>query len=201
MGYEAAGLEQREVGDLILIPGHKDKIKIVGVSSDRHQDDGTIFLPLGLVQKMFKKEGLLTRCGGTHQEGAGSKELEDRLYNLPDVQAVSMAAGGRCTIRSLVGTAVRDGLFHCGHRHPHRHVGGHESTIITSRFKLKGLKSSGFLKAWAPCPVLCSSSSCWKTLFLCFAGGLLGIGMAFAREKAYDSWPFETSCPTPQRVP
>ena len=54
MGYEAAELEQREVGDMLLIPEKNVEVKVVGVlKRTGTQDDGTIFLPLETVQKIF----------------------------------------------------------------------------------------------------------------------------------------------------
>src|SRR5512134_1822093 len=61
MGYEAAELEQREVGDLILIPEKNIELKVVGIlGRSGTQDDGTIFVPLRTVQKIFGKEQELT---------------------------------------------------------------------------------------------------------------------------------------------
>ncbi len=56
MGYEAAELEQREVGDLILIPEKNVQFKVVGIlNGTGTQDDGTIFVPLGTLQKIFDR--------------------------------------------------------------------------------------------------------------------------------------------------
>ena len=47
MGYEAAELEQREVGDKILMPEKNVEFKVVGIlERTGTQDDGTIFVPL-----------------------------------------------------------------------------------------------------------------------------------------------------------
>lgn len=183
MGYEAAELEQREVGDLILIPGHKDKIKIVGVlQRTGTQDDGTIFLPLGLVQKMFKKEDLLTGVGVRIKKGLDSQKLEDRLYNLPDVQVVSMAQV-KDTIISLVGTA-RVMVFSIAVIAILIAMLGVINTIIMSVFER--FKEIGILKSMGAMPGDIFKLILLETLFLCLAGGLLGIGMAFALEKATD---------------
>ena len=53
-GYEVAELEQREVGDLYLIPEKEVEVKVVGIlERTGTQDDGTIFLPLKTVQTVF----------------------------------------------------------------------------------------------------------------------------------------------------
>jgi putative ABC transport system permease protein len=56
MGFEAAELEQREVGDNILMPEKNVEFKVVGIL-DRTgtQDDGTIFVPLKRLQKIFNR--------------------------------------------------------------------------------------------------------------------------------------------------
>ena len=62
MGYEAAELEQREVGDKILMPEKNVEFTVTGIlGRTGTQDDGTIFLPLKTMQKVFDKAGLLKR--------------------------------------------------------------------------------------------------------------------------------------------
>ena len=57
MGYEAAELEQREVGDMILMPEKNVQFKVVGIlSRTGTQDDGTIFVPLKTLQKIFGQD-------------------------------------------------------------------------------------------------------------------------------------------------
>ncbi len=64
MGFEAAELEQREVGDLLLIAEKELEVKVVGVlKRTGTQDDGTIFLPIRTVQKIFGRNGELTGLG------------------------------------------------------------------------------------------------------------------------------------------
>src|SRR4030042_1122164 len=61
LGYEAAELEQREVGDLLLITEKNVEVKVVGIlKRTGTQDDGTIFLPLKAVQKIFGIKDELT---------------------------------------------------------------------------------------------------------------------------------------------
>ncbi|MGD0783522.1 MAG: ABC transporter permease, partial [Candidatus Aminicenantales bacterium] len=105
LGYEAAELEQREVGDKILIPEKNIEFKVVGIlARSGTQDDGTIFTPIQTLQKDFKQEGKVTAVGIKVYRSANTTELENRLYDLPDVQVVSMAQV-KTTIMSLVSTA------------------------------------------------------------------------------------------------
>lgn len=69
IGFEAAEFEQRHVGDELLIPDsslpfEERVLKVVGIL-DRvgNQTDGTVFVPLSLLQKTFKLEGQLTGVG------------------------------------------------------------------------------------------------------------------------------------------
>ena len=104
-GYEAAELEQREVGDKYLIPEKEVEVTVVGVlKRSGTQDDGTIFLPIGTVQKVFGQPGQLTGIGIKVRKDADMAAFEERMYKLPDVQVVSLAQVKQ-TIMSLVSTA------------------------------------------------------------------------------------------------
>jgi putative ABC transport system permease protein len=64
IGYEAAELEQREVGDILLIPDKEIELKVVGIlKRSGTQDDGTIFVPYKALQKACDVEGKLTSVG------------------------------------------------------------------------------------------------------------------------------------------
>ncbi|HWU40197.1 MAG TPA: ABC transporter permease, partial [Candidatus Acidoferrum sp.] len=105
MGYEAAELEQREVGDKILIPGKNVQFKVVGIlERTGTQDDGTIFVPLKTAQKVFGKAGEITTLGIKVKKGVDSARLEEKMYQLQDVQVVSMAQV-KDTIMKLISTA------------------------------------------------------------------------------------------------
>jgi putative ABC transport system permease protein len=105
LGYEAAELEQREIGDTMLLSGSEEEFKVAGVlNRTGTQDDGMIFLPLKSLQKTFHKEGQLTMLGIQLNKDADSNAFEEELYKLQDVQVVSMAQV-KNTIMSLVASA------------------------------------------------------------------------------------------------
>ncbi|MDR1323583.1 MAG: ABC transporter permease [Candidatus Margulisbacteria bacterium] len=105
LGYEAAELEQREAGDVMLLPGSAQEFQVTGVlKRTGTQDDGMIFLPLRAAQKIFRKEGQLTMLGLRLKQEADQTAFEEDLYTLPDVQVVSMAQV-KSTILSLVASA------------------------------------------------------------------------------------------------
>ena len=61
MGYEAAELEQREVGDLTLVPEKNVQLKVVGIlERTGTQDDGTIFVPLKTLQRISETDKITT---------------------------------------------------------------------------------------------------------------------------------------------
>ena len=73
MGYEAAELEQREVGDMILMPEKNVKFKVVGIlNRTGTQDDGTIFAPLKTLQKIFNRPDEITTIGIKVKKGVDS---------------------------------------------------------------------------------------------------------------------------------
>lgn len=105
IGFEAAELEQREVGDILLIPEKEIELKVVGIlKRSGTQDDGTIFVPYKALQKAFDVEGKLTSVGIKVSKETDVNAFEEKLYALPDVQVVSMAQV-KTTISSLVSTA------------------------------------------------------------------------------------------------
>lgn len=105
IGYEAAELEQREVGDVLLIPDTDVELTVVGIlKRSGTQDDGTIFVPYKALQRIFNVEGKLTSVGIKVSKDTDVTAFEEKLYSLPDVQVVSMAQV-KTTISSLVSTA------------------------------------------------------------------------------------------------
>ncbi|MCX8043642.1 MAG: ABC transporter permease [Desulfobacterota bacterium] len=105
LGYEAAELEQREVGDLLLITEKNIEVKVVGVlKRTGTQDDGTIFLPLRTVQQIFGVTDVLTGIGVKLKHEADITRFEEKMYRLPDVQVVTMSQVKQ-TIMTLVTTA------------------------------------------------------------------------------------------------
>jgi putative ABC transport system permease protein len=179
MGYEAAELEQREVGDMILMPEKNVEFKVVGIlERTGTQDDGTIFVPLKTTQKIFDRPDELTTIGIKLKKGVDSTRLEEKLYKLPDVQVVSLAQV-KDTIMKLISTA-KVMVLSIAIIAILIAVVGVINTILTSvweRFQEIGiLKTIGaiFKLIWI------------ETLILCTAGGILGIILAFILSRVTD---------------
>jgi putative ABC transport system permease protein len=181
LGYEAAELEQREVGDKLLIPGKNVELKVAGVlKRSGTQDDGTIFLPLRTVQKVFGDEGKLTGIGIQLKKEADIAQFEERMYKLPDVQVVSLSQVKQ-TIMTLVSTA-KVMVFSIALIAILISVVGVINTILMSvmeRIQEIGILKSMGATAWDIFKLI------WlETLILCLVGGLIGTGLALATEKA-----------------
>ncbi len=183
LGYEAAELEQREVGDLLLIPDKNIELKVVGIlARSGTQDDGTIFVPLRMLQKEFGQEGRVTGIGIKVDRRADITALENRLYDLPDVQVVSMAQVKE-TIMSLVSTAkvmvlsialiaILIAML------------GVVNTILMS--VIERTQEIGIVKSMGAMPWDVFRMIWTETVILCLLGGGVGIGLSAALSKATD---------------
>lgn len=84
LGYEAAELEQREVDDVLLVPEKNVELKVVGIlKRSGTQDDGTIFVPIKVLQKIFNQNEKITGIGIKVKKEVDLSKFEDELYDLP----------------------------------------------------------------------------------------------------------------------
>ncbi|MFA5857894.1 MAG: ABC transporter permease [Elusimicrobiota bacterium] len=183
MGYEAAELEQRELGDMILIPEKNVELKVTGIlKRTGTQDDGTIFVPIRVLQKTFGMTGRLTGIGIKATKKADMDKLEEQLYNLPDVQVVSLAQVKE-TIISLIGTA-KIMVFSIAIIAILIAMIGVINTILMSVFER--FQEIGILKSIGAMPADIFKLVMFETTILCFAGGILGNLMALGLSKLTD---------------
>ena len=182
-GYEVAELEQREVGDKYLIPEKNVEITVVGVlSRTGTQDDGTIFLPLGTVQKVFGVPDELTSIGIKVKKDVDMTKFEDKMFKLPDVQVVSLTQV-KTTIMTLVATA-RVMVFSIALIAILIAMMGVVNTILMSVmerrqeigiFKSMGAQAGDIFKlVWL------------ETILICVSGGLLGTALAVGTAQVTD---------------
>ncbi|MGZ6231677.1 MAG: ABC transporter permease [Syntrophales bacterium] len=183
MGFEAAELEQREVGDKILMPEKNVEFKVVGIL-DRTgtQDDGTIFIPLKTTQKIFKRPAEITTIGIKLKKGVDSSRLEEKLYQLPDVQIVSLAQVKE-TIMKLISTAKVMVLSIAIIAILIAMVGV-INTILTSVWER--FQEIGILKTVGAMPWDIFKLIWTETLILCLIGGVLGIVLALILARVTD---------------
>jgi putative ABC transport system permease protein len=180
VGYEAAELEQREVGDKLLIPEKNVELTVVGVlSRTGTQDDGTIFVPLRTVQKVFGQEGKLTAIGIKIKKDANISLVEQKLYDLPDVQVVSLAQVKE-TIMSLISTAKMM-VFSIALIAILIAMLGVVNTILMSVFER--FQEIGIIKSIGAMPWDVFKLVWVETIILCLLGGCLGIGFSFVLSK------------------
>ena len=183
MGFEAAELEQREVGDMILMPEKNAKLKVVGIlERTGTQDDGTIFVPLKALQKILDTPNDITTIGIKLKKGADSTHLEEKLYQLPDVQIVSLAQVKE-TIMKLISTAKIMVLSIAVIAIMIAMVGV-INTILTSVWER--FQEIGILKTIGAMPWDIFKLIWIETLLLCTVGGVLGIILALVLSKVTD---------------
>jgi putative ABC transport system permease protein len=176
MGFEAAELEQREVGDMTLVPEKNVQLKIVGIlERTGTQDDGTTFVPLKTLQKIAETD-LITTIGIKVKKDADIAKLENRLYQLPDVQVVSFSqvkqtimkliSTARVMVMSIAVVAILIAMV------------GVANTVLMSVLERK--QEIGILKTMGAMPSDIFRLVWTETLILCGVGGLAGIALAVA---------------------
>ncbi len=182
MGFEAAELEQREVGDMTLVPEKNVQLKVVGIlERTGSQDDGTTFVPLRTLQKIAETD-LITTIGIKVRKDADVAKLESRLYQLPDVQVVSFSQVKQ-TIMKLISTA-RVMVMSIAIIAILIAMVGVINTVLMS--VLERRQEIGILKTMGAMPSDIFRLVWTETLILCGIGGLAGIAVAFASARATD---------------
>lgn len=182
MGFEVAELEQREVGDMILVPEKNVQLKVVGVlERTGTQDDGTIFVPLKTLQEISAIDKITT-IGIKVKKDADTTKLETDLYQLPDVQVVSftqvkqtimkLIATARIMVLSIATIALLIAMV------------GVVNTILMSVLERK--QEIGILKTMGAMPGDIFFLVWTETLILCTGGGVAGVGLAFAFARLSD---------------
>jgi len=181
-GYEVAELEQREVGDLYLIPEKEVEVKVVGIlERTGTQDDGTIFLPIKTVQKVFGVQEL-TSIGIKVKKEADLKAFEDKMYKLPDVQVVSLSQV-KTTIMTLVSTA-RVMVFSIALIAILIAMMGVVNTVLMSVMERR--QEIGILKSMGAMAGDVFKLVWLETIILCFCGGLIGTGLSLLTARLTD---------------
>ena len=180
MGYEAAELEQREVGDMILIPEKNVQFKVVGILNRAGtQDDGTIYVPLKTAQKVFSRPDEITTLGIKVKKGIDSTRFEEKMYQLPDVQVVSLAEVKQ-TIMKLISTAKVMVLSIAMIAILIAMVGVINTILMSVHERFQEI---GILKTIGAMPWDIFKLIWIETLILCAIGGVLGIGLALILSK------------------
>ncbi len=184
IGYEAAELEQRVVGDLILIPEKEVELTVVGIlKRSGTQDDGTIFVPYKSLQVIFGVEEKLTSVGIKVSKETDIAAFEEKLYQLPDVQVVSMAQV-KSTISSLVSTA-RVMVMSIAMIAILIAMVGVMNTILMSVFER--FQEIGIMKSMGATAGHIFRLIWTETIIICVIGGILGALMSFALASATEA--------------
>jgi putative ABC transport system permease protein len=177
MGYEAAELEQRLVGDQIFVPGINKVLTVKGIfERSGTQDDGVVFIPLATAQRIFNLPGKLTGIGIKLKNIQQIAEFEESLYNEPGIQVISLAQV-RGTILNLVASAramansiALIAIFIA--------VIGVTNTILMSVFERT--REIGVMKALGASALDVFKVIWTETVIICVFGGLFGVMLASA---------------------
>lgn len=175
LGYEAAELEQRAVGDQIIVSGINKILTVKGVfERTGTQDDGVIFLPLKTAQRIFGLPNKLSGIGIKLKEINTLPDFEKELYDVPSIQVVSMAQV-KGTVLSLVST-TRTLITSIAIVAIFIAIIGVVDTILMSVFERT--QEIGVMKAIGASKADIFKLIWMETILICFAGGLGGIIMA-----------------------
>lgn len=175
MGYEAAELEQRAIGDQILIPVINKALTVAGIfERTGTQDDGVIFLPLKTAQGLFDLSNKLSGIGVKLKEIGNLPDFEKDLYDVPSIQVVSMAQV-KGTVLSLVST-TRTLITSIAIVAVFIAIIGVIDTILMSVFERT--QEIGVMKAIGANKLDVFKLIWMETILICAVGGIGGILMA-----------------------
>lgn len=177
LGYEAAELEQRSVGDKIFIPGINQIFTVAGIfERTGTQEDGTIFLPLETTQKLFSLKGQITALGIKLKDINGLNAFEERMYKIAEIQVVDMSQV-KSTILGLINSA-RSGIMAVILIAIIVSLLGAVNTTLTAVYERK--KEIGIMKAIGASRNDIFFLICLETLETCFIGGMAGVVLTLA---------------------
>jgi putative ABC transport system permease protein len=177
MGYEAAELEQRSVGDQVYIPSADRVLTVVGIlERTGTQDDGISFMPLRRVQEDFGLPGKMSGIGIRLKDVRQMSAFEEDLYDVPSIQVVSMAqvkgtilnlmSSARVLASSIATVAVIVAVI------------GVMNTILVSVFERT--KQIGVMKAMGASRFDVFRIVWTETALISLFGGALGVAIALA---------------------
>jgi putative ABC transport system permease protein len=181
MGFEAAELEQRAVGDKIFIPGHDTILTVAGIlERTGTQDDGLIFLPLESARRIFDLPEKITGIGIKLKDLSLLAPFEEDLFDEPGIQVVSMAQvkgtifNLMSSARTLTNAIAVVAVFIA--------VIGVVNTILMSVFERT--KEIGVLKALGASRSEVFRVIWFETALLCGIGSVLGNLLALVGGRA-----------------
>jgi ABC-type transport system, involved in lipoprotein release, permease component len=175
MGYEAAEVEQRSVGDKIFVPGRNAILTVTGIfERTGTQDDGITFIPLSTAQKIFDLPDKLTGIGIKLKDIRTIAAFEEDLYNVPGIQVVSLAQV-RGTILNLVASAraMASSIMFIA---VFIAVIGVTNTILMSVFERT--REIGVMKALGASAMDIFQIIWMETTLICVIGGAAGVMLA-----------------------
>lgn len=177
LGYEAAELEQRSVGDRMYIAKADRALTVVGIlERTGTQDDGVVFLPLDTAQAAFELPSRISGIGIRLKEITELPAFEEDLYDEPGIQVVSMAqvkgtilnlmSSAKVLASSIAAIAIVVAVI------------GVMNTILMSVFERT--KQIGVMKAMGASRLDVFRIVWAETTLVCLLGGIVGVVLALA---------------------
>jgi putative ABC transport system permease protein len=183
LGYEAAELEQRRVGDKLLIPGVDGAFTVAGIFERAGtQEDGTIYMPLATVQRVFGPPGKLSGVGVKLKDVSAIPAFEERMYDLPGTQVISLAQV-KGTIMNLVGSA-RVMVMSVAAIAIFVALIGVVNTVLMSVFERT--QELGIIRAMGASRFDVFKLIWLETVIVCAAGGVLGGAVAIGGSRVVE---------------
>lgn len=177
LGYSVAEYLSLNLGDTLEILGTRRNLKVAGVL-DRSgtQEDGTVFMPLGLAQQVFDKKRKLTGLGVQLKDLRDLPEFFDRIYQIPSVQPITK----RQVSTTILGLLESARVFV---------VGVAAIAFVLAVMLVMNVMLMSVMERLPELGVMRAIGASRSDLFLliafqalvtCALGGLLGVGLAYA---------------------
>jgi len=185
LGYNAAEVLRLRVGETLPIPSLGRALKVVGVfERSGSQDDGMVYLPLASAQLAFGRAGKLTGVGVRLSDLSRMGGFLDRVFETPSLQAITMAQLrgavldllGAARALMLLGTVVAVAIAG---------LGIFNSVLVSITERRREL---AVLKVLGASPFQVLTLVCAETALLGLAGGVGGVGLAWAAGLVSDDF-------------
>lgn len=174
LGFNVAGYLKKDVGDELNIAQFRRPMRVAGIF-DRagSQEDGTIFLPLSVAQKLFDRKDRLTGLGVRVKDVGALDKFVEEIYDLPSVQVVAMAQIQGTLLRLV--DSMRSVMLSIGVCASLIAVVALINTVLMSVYERT--REFGILRALGGSVRHLCAIVCVETLFLTLFGAILGNGM------------------------
>ncbi len=174
LGFNAASYFKKDVGAELNIAPFRRPFRVSGIlNRTGSQDDGTIFLPLAVAQKLFDRKDKLTGLGIRVKDLSGLDRFVEEIYDLPGVQVIATAQILGTLLRLI--DSMRGVMLSIGICASLIAAVALINTVLMSVFERT--REFGVLRAMGGSVRHLFSIVCIETIMLTLLGALLGNGL------------------------